>query len=164
MAGFVVTVGLLIPGGVVAGSVAGIALGVTLIVLALRFARQAGTLHRRLAGRVLGLRIAEPARALAVDDSAARLRRVERDLHDGAQARLAALAMSLGLAREKLGAAGQPGDLASARELIGAAHDGAKDRRCTGGPARPGDRGRPADKGLIKDLWPLRERDCPCAS
>ena len=269
VAGFVVTVGLLIPGGVAAGSVAGIALGVTLIVLALRFARQAGRLHRRLAGRVLGLRIAEPARfrpgrgllgrvdarlrdavawravaylllklalavlgayavfvaaagladlsyplwwplfrnhppgtrlgpvdvlnpfaaggsvlhitsypgtfaafavgmagvlaapwlarlftaadqwlmhgllapgrlaervrqleesrALAVDDSAARLRRVERDLHDGAQVRLATLALSLGLAREKLGAAGQPGDLASARELIEAAHDGAKD-------------------------------------
>ena len=268
VAGFVVTVSLLIPGGVAAGSVAGIALGVTLIILALRFARQAGRLHRRLAGRVLGLRIAEPARfrpgrsllgrvdarlrdavawravaylllrlplavlgayavfvaaagladlsyplwwplfrndppgtrlgpvdvlnpfaaggsvlhitsypgtfaafavgmagvlaapwlarlftaadqwlmhgllapgrlaervrhleesrALAVDDSAARLRRVERDLHDGAQVRLATLAMSLGLAREKLGAAGQPGDLASARELIEAAHDGAK--------------------------------------
>ncbi len=154
VAGFVVTVSLLIPGGVAAGSVAGIALGVTLIILALRFARQAGRLHRRLAGRVLGLRIAEPARALAVDDSAARLRRVERDLHDGAQARLAALAMSLGLAREKLGAAGQPGDLASARELIGAAHDGAK----TAGARENHVAGWQADKGLIKDLWPWRER------
>jgi signal transduction histidine kinase len=62
-----------------------------------------------------------------VDDSAAQLRRVERDLHDGAQIRLAALAMSLGLAREKLGAGGQPGDLASARELVEGAHRGAKD-------------------------------------
>ena len=45
----------------------------------------------------------ERTRALAVDDAAAALRRVERDLHDGAQMRLAALAMNLGMAREKLG-------------------------------------------------------------
>ena len=44
----------------------------------------------------------EETRALAVDDSAARLRRLERDLHDGAQARLVALAINLGMAREKL--------------------------------------------------------------
>ncbi|WP_460798174.1 sensor histidine kinase [Nocardioides pacificus] len=37
-------------------------------------------------------------RADAVDHSAAELRRLERDLHDGAQARLVALSMSLGLA------------------------------------------------------------------
>ncbi|WP_240501769.1 sensor histidine kinase, partial [Streptomyces neyagawaensis] len=37
-----------------------------------------------------------------VDAAAADLRRIERDLHDGAQARLVALAMDLGVAREKL--------------------------------------------------------------
>jgi signal transduction histidine kinase len=37
-------------------------------------------------------------RAEHVDHSAAELRRIERDLHDGAQARLVALSMSLGLA------------------------------------------------------------------
>ena len=37
-----------------------------------------------------------------VDTAAADLRRIERDLHDGAQARLVALAMDLGLAKEKL--------------------------------------------------------------
>ncbi|WP_243057349.1 sensor histidine kinase [Nocardioides sp. SR21] len=37
-------------------------------------------------------------RAEAVDHSAAELRRLERDLHDGAQARLVALSMSLGMA------------------------------------------------------------------
>jgi signal transduction histidine kinase len=47
----------------------------------------------------------ERTRALAVDDAAAALRRVERDLHDGAQMRLAALAMNLGMAQEKLGPA-----------------------------------------------------------
>src|SRR3954447_2482448 len=36
-------------------------------------------------------------RAEAVDHSAAELRRLERDLHDGAQARLVALSMSLGM-------------------------------------------------------------------
>ncbi|WP_248582446.1 sensor histidine kinase [Nocardioides sp. InS609-2] len=37
-------------------------------------------------------------RADVVDDSAAELRRLERDLHDGAQARLVALSLSLGMA------------------------------------------------------------------
>ncbi|MGE3140880.1 MAG: sensor histidine kinase, partial [Thermoleophilia bacterium] len=41
-------------------------------------------------------------RAGAVDAQAAELRRIERDLHDGAQARLVALAMDLGMARDKL--------------------------------------------------------------
>lgn len=42
------------------------------------------------------------SRAESVDFSAAEIRRIERDLHDGAQARLAALGMSLGLADELL--------------------------------------------------------------
>jgi signal transduction histidine kinase len=63
----------------------------------------------------------ERTRALAVDDSAAALRRVERDLHDGAQMRLAALAMNLGMAREKLG------DDESVRGLLDAAHRNAVD-------------------------------------
>jgi signal transduction histidine kinase len=74
----------------------------------------------RLAQRVADL---EQTRALAVQDSAALLRRLERDLHDGAQVRLATLAMNLGLAREKLG----PGTDPAARELVDAAHRGAKD-------------------------------------
>jgi len=69
----------------------------------------------------------EQTRALAVDDAAARLRRLERDLHDGAQIRLATLAMNLGMARNKLGDHGDPPDLAAARELVGAAHGNAKD-------------------------------------
>ena len=44
-------------------------------------------------------------RARVVDESAARLRRIERDLHDGAQVRLAALAMMLGEIKESLDAA-----------------------------------------------------------
>ncbi|OKK05897.1 histidine kinase [Streptomyces sp. CB03234] len=53
----------------------------------------------RLATRVSEL---ESDRGVVVDTAAADLRRIERDLHDGAQARLVALAMDLGLAKEKM--------------------------------------------------------------
>ena len=65
----------------------------------------------------------ERTRSLAVDDAAAALRRVERDLHDGAQMRLAALAMNLGMAREKL----EDPDNETVKELIDAAHRNAVD-------------------------------------
>ena len=78
----------------------------------------------RLAQRVHDL---ELRRALAVDDSAALLRRLERNLHDGAQIRLATLAMNLGMARRKLGDGGEVPDVAAVRELLDAALRGAKD-------------------------------------
>ncbi|MFI0898628.1 sensor histidine kinase [Streptomyces sp. NPDC020983] len=53
----------------------------------------------RLDDRVTEL---EADRGVVVDTASADLRRIERDLHDGAQARLVALAMELGLAKEKL--------------------------------------------------------------
>ncbi|WP_371584153.1 sensor histidine kinase [Streptomyces sp. NBC_01314] len=53
----------------------------------------------RLGARVVEL---ESDRGVVIDTAAADLRRIERDLHDGAQARLVALAMDLGLAKEKL--------------------------------------------------------------
>jgi len=59
----------------------------------------------------------EVTRARAVDDSAARLRSIERDLHDGAQAQLVALAMKLGLAKEKLGDTVPP-DLTRVAQLV----------------------------------------------
>jgi signal transduction histidine kinase len=73
----------------------------------------------------------EETRSLAVDDSAAALRRIERDLHDGAQARLVALAMSLGLAKEELDGSDLEGAdpevaLARVRELVDSAHREAK--------------------------------------
>jgi len=71
-----------------------------------------------LAQRVRDL---EATRAHAVDDSAARLRSIERDLHDGAQAQLVGLAMKLGLAREKLDGGADvvaPADLDRAVELV----------------------------------------------
>jgi signal transduction histidine kinase len=48
-------------------------------------------------------------------------RRIERDLHDGAQQRLVNLAMELGLAREKMGT-----DLGAARKLLEESHEDAK--------------------------------------
>lgn len=79
----------------------------------------------RLAERVRAL---QETRALAIDDSAATLRRIERDLHDGTQASLATLAMNLGQAKEKLehGTA-VPFDPAGALELVDAAHRHAKE-------------------------------------
>lgn len=53
------------------------------------------------------------SRADVVDHSAAELRRLERDLHDGAQARLVALSMSLGMAD-----AAFDGDPEQARRLV----------------------------------------------
>jgi signal transduction histidine kinase len=66
-------------------------------------------------------------RARVVDESAARLRRIERDLHDGAQVRLAALAMTLGEIKENLDTAAAAGDGARTRMLVTAAHRNAKE-------------------------------------
>ncbi|WP_236648180.1 sensor histidine kinase [Micromonospora sicca] len=69
-------------------------------------------LHFRFAGfflaptrtQELALRVRHLAatRADTIDTQAAELRRIERDLHDGAQARLVALRMSIGLAEQLL--------------------------------------------------------------
>ncbi|HEY5197128.1 MAG TPA: sensor domain-containing protein [Solirubrobacteraceae bacterium] len=59
----------------------------------------------------------ETTRAGAVESADARLRRVERDLHDGAQHRLAYIAMELDRARAKLSS-----DPGAADELLGRAH------------------------------------------
>jgi signal transduction histidine kinase len=72
----------------------------------------------------------EQSRDHVVDDAAARLRRIERDLHDGPQAQLVAVAMKLGLAQERLAGAVAgtgPADLARTLELVAAAHRGAKE-------------------------------------
>ena len=60
-------------------------------------------------------------RAGAVTSQAAELRRIERDLHDGAQARLVALAMDLGMARSAWHDAP-----AETRALVDHAHEHAK--------------------------------------
>jgi signal transduction histidine kinase len=78
----------------------------------------------QLAAAAERARVLQERRARAVDDSAARLRRIERDLHDGAQVRLAALALSLGEIKEYLATEDGDGRVAM---LVGAAHENAKE-------------------------------------
>jgi signal transduction histidine kinase len=84
--------------------------------------------HARIAAAAERARELEVRRARAVDQSAARLRRIERDLHDGAQIRLAALALTLGEIKENLESpADLAGDDARTQMLISAAHRNAKE-------------------------------------
>jgi signal transduction histidine kinase len=117
-----------------AGTFAAFAVGAAMLLAAPWVTRALVAADRRLLRGLLGpgrlaqrVRDLEQTRALALDDAAARLRRVERDLHDGAQVHLATLAMHLGMAREQLGDDGDPPDVTRARELLDAAHRGAKD-------------------------------------
>jgi signal transduction histidine kinase len=75
--------------------------------------------RRDLAARV---REVEISRERVVDAAEAERRRIERDLHDGAQQRLVALAMELGRAKAKFA-----DDLDAARELVDQAHVQAKE-------------------------------------
>ena len=65
--------------------------------------------------------VLETTRSWVLEVAEAERRRIERDLHDGAQQRLVALAISLGMAREKFDS-----DPDAARGLIDRAHDEAK--------------------------------------
>ena len=77
-----------------------------------------GPSQNQLQARVEAL---QTSRDRAVDSAEAERRRIERDLHDGAQQRLVALAMDLGMARAKLET-----DPAAATALVGEAHEEAK--------------------------------------
>ncbi|MEV0226365.1 sensor domain-containing protein [Streptomyces sp. NPDC050704] len=88
-----------------------VAAGLVLLAAAPRLLRYALGPHRSLLVALLGpdaadrrIRALEETRAQAVDDAAATLRRIERDLHDGTQARLVGLAMHLTMIRELIGA------------------------------------------------------------
>ncbi|MEU1103255.1 sensor histidine kinase [Streptomyces tibetensis] len=81
------------------------ALGLVLLFLAHFWTPRLLDVHFRLTRAVLGgdqgelaerVRVLTETRRDAVDASAAELRRIERDLHDGAQARLVAVGMDLG--------------------------------------------------------------------
>ncbi len=63
----------------------------------------------------------ETSRTAAVDSAEAERRRIERDLHDGAQQRLVALAAGLGAGREKF-----DDDPEQARAMVSDAHEEAK--------------------------------------
>lgn len=74
--------------------------------------------------QLLEMRVSEleVSREASVESSASELRRIERDLHDGAQQRLVSLAMNLGLAKERL----KDSQDERAKEMVSAAHDDAK--------------------------------------
>ncbi|MFJ6669727.1 sensor histidine kinase [Actinosynnema sp. NPDC091369] len=87
-------------------------LGIAFLVLAWWVTPRAARLHAGVARRLLApsattaltdrVRVLADSRADTVGAQAAELRRIERDLHDGAQARLVALGLSLGMAEELL--------------------------------------------------------------
>ncbi|MFE3515092.1 sensor domain-containing protein [Streptomyces sp. NPDC059166] len=85
------------------------ALGVLTLIAGLAVAPAALRAHAALARTLLAptaaarrVRHLTDTRSDAVNSSAAELRRIERDLHDGAQARLVALGMNLGVAEQLL--------------------------------------------------------------
>jgi signal transduction histidine kinase len=104
-----------------------VALAVIAPWLTLAMADLDGALARKLIGpspdtlHAREMRRSEARRVSAVDSAEAERRRIERDLHDGAQQRLVALAMDLGMARERFG-----DDPAHAQQLVAEAHEEAK--------------------------------------
>jgi signal transduction histidine kinase len=105
-------------------------LGVLLLLIAPQLTRGLAIADAALARRLLGPRRDLAARVIELETSRERVvgaaeterRRIERDLHDGAQQRLVALAMELGRAQAKFAY-----DLDGARELVDQAHIQAKE-------------------------------------
>lgn len=127
-------------GGVSAGgwvlrgapSLAGaVALGIVVLLLAPRatvaVARGQGWANKKILGPGRGQALAtrvgelERSRSRMVEVADTERRRIERDLHDGAQARLVSLAMELGRAKARF-----DDDPGAARELVEQAHEEAK--------------------------------------
>ncbi|MFI7642786.1 histidine kinase [Nonomuraea sp. NPDC049400] len=105
-------------------------IGFALLLLAPVLARGMAALDLSVARTLLGPSRSElgqrietltESRAGVIDAADAERRRIERDLHDGAQQRLVSLAMNLGLARATLTDLPEP-----AREAIAQAHEEAK--------------------------------------
>ncbi|MDP4511429.1 sensor histidine kinase [Nonomuraea turcica] len=104
--------------------------GLVLLLLAPVLARGMAALDLSVARTLLGPSRSElgqrietltESRAGVIDAADAERRRIERDLHDGAQQRLVSLAMNLGLARATLTDLPEP-----AKEAIAQAHEEAK--------------------------------------
>jgi signal transduction histidine kinase len=117
--------------GLGAPAIAAVAIGAVGIALAAPWATLAmADAHAAVARRLLGpdsqaelegrVTRLETSRRAAVEGAEDERRRIERDLHDGAQQRLVALAAGLGAAREKLR------DLPEAEAMVAEAHEEAK--------------------------------------
>lgn len=117
----------------IAASVGVTLVGVVLTVLTPWAVRGLAKVDRAMVSSLLGgdpnealrERVSEltQSRDASVTSATTELKRIERDLHDGAQQRLVSLAMDLGLAREQLAAGSDP---AEAAPLVARAHDEAK--------------------------------------
>ena len=107
--------------------------GLALLVAAPRIIRGLGNADRTIVRSMLS---PDPNRALServeqltvsrdasVEGAGIELRRIERDLHDGAQQRLVGLAMNLGMARDRLASGEDP---QRAAELVIQAHEESK--------------------------------------
>ena len=113
------------------------AVGAVLLFVAPWTMRLVVYLDRQLMHLLLGpdaaasrVKTLEASRSKTLDAANETLRRIERDLHDGTQAQLVALAMRLGQAKEKLDQLRPegPGDnLSAVRRLVDEAHRGAKE-------------------------------------
>jgi len=106
------------------------AIGLIVLVIAAQVTRGFGVMDAKLSRSLLGPPSDLAARVREVEDSRERVldaaeqerRRIERDLHDGAQQRLVALAMELGRAKAKFA-----DDPDGARKLVDQAHSEAKE-------------------------------------
>jgi signal transduction histidine kinase len=118
--------------GLPAGGPAAVVVAVLVTALLVLYVWGAGSLDRAVSPALLGtsrtaalesrVDTLADARQGAVDAASTERLRIERDLHDGVQPRLVALAMTLGMARSRMDS-----DPAAARELLDQAHRDAKD-------------------------------------
>ena len=105
-------------------------LGAAVLLAAPQLTRAMGLMDAAISRRLLGpgrdlaarVKELEKSRERVVDAAEAERLRIERDLHDGAQQRLVALAIELGRAKAKFA-----DDLDAARELVDQAHAQAKE-------------------------------------
>jgi signal transduction histidine kinase len=114
-------------------------------------------IDRRFRQQSVRIEQLESTRAGAVDQQDAELRRIERNLHDGAQAQLVALGMSIGMAEQKLAS-----DPEGAQRLLADARRGAREaleelRSLARGIHPPvlADRGLEAAIAALADRTPL---------
>jgi signal transduction histidine kinase len=125
--------GMVLAGHVLSGApvmALSVVLGGLLLVAAPQIARGLAAADVAVAKRLLGPRgdlaarvsELERSRERVVDAAEAERRRIERDLHDGAQQRLVALAMELGRAKAKFA-----DDIDAARVIVDQAHAEAKE-------------------------------------
>lgn len=136
--------------------------GLLLLFVWARVTLALGSAFRGIVTALLGptrtsarLQEVERTRRETVTDSDQRLRQIERDLHDGTQARLVAVAMQLGEARDQLE---RGGDAEQVRVLVGTAHDSTKEAMSELRAISRGIRPASLDSGLVVALETLTAR------